>query len=191
MIDSTAQPEAHITDLEIATYLDRRLPPEQLDRVEAHLAACPDCREELLATRGMVRRVQRPRKLAAAAALAATTAIVLLLPVLVPRDVPAPQPQLRSRVQPSPLIAYGPLGETGTRLPTFVWAAVPGAASYRLTVTGEGGESVWSDNGADTLRTLPDSVVLHSGASYWWVADALIMNGTTRSTGLRGFRIRE
>lgn len=191
MSDSTVPSEYHVTDLEIATYLDRRLPPEQLDRVEAHLAECPDCRDELLAARGLIRRVRRPRKLAALAAVAATAAIVLLLPILVPRDAPAPQPQLRSPVQPPPLTAYGPVGETGTRVPTFVWAAVPGAASYRLTVTQEGGESVWSANGTDTARTLPDSVALHSGASYWWVADALIANGTTRSTGLRGFRISE
>lgn len=191
MMDSTPHPGTHITDLEIAAYLDRRLPPEQLERVEAHLAACPDCRDELLAARGLVRRVQRPRKLAAAAALAATAAIVLLLPILAPRGTATPQAQLRSAGPQSPLIAYGPVGETGTRSPTFVWAAVPGAASYRLTVTREGGESVWSNNGTDTLRTLPDSVVLHQGASYWWVADALIGNGTTRSTGLRGFRISE
>ena len=62
-----------------------------------------------------------------------------------------------------------------------------GAVTYRLTVTRGDGAAVWSYSGVDTVAALPDSIVLRPGQRYLWVADALLSDGTTRSTGLREF----
>lgn len=40
--------DRHPSPEEIVAYSERRLPPEETERVRAHLAACPDCTTELL-----------------------------------------------------------------------------------------------------------------------------------------------
>lgn len=179
----------HVTNLEIAAYLDRALAQSDLDRVEAHLAACADCRENLLGARGIVRRVRRPRQIAITTAVAVTLAAVLLVPTWRGRAPETGQEQLRGAKLSAALIAYGPLGSTASASPVFVWGRAAGAATYRLTVSRDGGESVWSESGTDTARVLPDSVRLRRGTSYRWVVDALLDDGTARSTGLREFQI--
>jgi len=59
--------------------------------------------------------------------------------------------------------------------------------TYRFTVTGSDGVAVWFRSGTDTVITLPDSIVLRPGQTYLWVADALLADGATRSTGMREF----
>jgi hypothetical protein len=70
----------------------------------------------------------------------------------------------------------------------FVWGAVPGVATYRLTVSGADGAPVWSGSLPDTALALPDSVTLLVDQRYFWVVDALLDDGATRSTGLHEFR---
>jgi hypothetical protein len=69
----------------------------------------------------------------------------------------------------------------------FVWASAPNAISYRLTLTDANGSTIWTNSGLDTVVALPDSVLLTVGARYFWVADALVSDGQSRSTELREF----
>jgi hypothetical protein len=87
------------------------------------------------------------------------------------------------------LVAHGPIGAAHRVGLRFVWSAAPGAESYRLTVGRSDAQTVWSESGTDTVATLPDSVVLRPSERYYWVADALLSDGTTRSTGLREFGV--
>jgi anti-sigma factor RsiW len=178
----------HVTDTEIAAYLDRTLTPYERDRVEDHLAGCPDCRQQLLETKELLERVRRPRKLLIGGALAAAAAVVFLVARPNP-DVIDHHTLMRSDGAAAPLVAYGPLGTTAGAGLQFVWSAAPGSESYRLSVNRMNGQAVWSSSGTDTVARLPGSVVLRPNERYYWVVDALLSDGTTRSTGLREFGV--
>jgi hypothetical protein len=175
----------HVTDTEIAAYLDRSLTSVQRDRVEDHLAACQDCRQHLLETKELLERVRRPRKLLVGGALAAAAVLVFVL--VRPNPAAMDLAIMRHDGLDVPVVAYRPIGTASRAGLQFVWSAVRGAESYRLTVSGEDARTVWSSSGIDTLAALPDSVVLRLNERYHWVADALLSDGSTRSTGLREF----
>jgi anti-sigma factor RsiW len=178
----------HVTDTEIAAYLDRTLTASERDRVEDHLAACPDCRQQLLETKELLERVRRPRNLLVGGALAAAVVVVFLVarPDSGPTDG---RTLMRSDGAAAPLVAYGPLGSTAGAGLRFVWSAAPGRESYRLSVSRFDGQAMWSSSGTDTVATLPDSVILRPNDRYYWVVDALLNDGTTRTTGLREFGV--
>jgi len=182
MNQPTATGEGHVNEFEMAAYVDRRLGPADRERVEGHLAECADCRSEMLEVRGFLRQAARPRRLfVGASLLAAAAALVLIVR-------PATIDVVRGGDTESTLIAYGPTGEAPLTSLRFVWGAVPGVASYRLTISGADGAPVWSGSVADTAWALPDSVTLRADLRYLWVADALLDDGSTRSTGLHEFR---
>jgi len=174
-------------ELEVAAYLDRRLPEDERSRLEGHLAGCRACREELIELELLRHRLRRPGRLAVAAAMAtaAAAAVVFVVwPGIGARDKEA----IRGTQIGNALVAYGPIGETSLESIRFVWGAAPHATTYRLTVSNSGGIILWSGSAADTAAVLPDSVILRRGDSYAWMADALLEDGTTRSTGLREFQ---
>jgi anti-sigma factor RsiW len=174
--------EGHIGEFEMAAYLDRRLGTADRDRVEGHLAGCAECRQEMLQVRGLLGRSARPRRLLVGASLlAAAAALVLIVR-------PAVIGPVRGDGNPSALTAYGPTGDAALASLRFVWGAVPGVATYRLTVSAADGVPLWSGSVADTVMALPDSVVLQADQRYVWFADALLDDGSTRSTGLHEFR---
>lgn len=183
MNEPTAGGEGHMNEFEMAAYVDRRLGPADRERVEGHLAECANCRHEVLEVRGMLRRAARPRRLIIGASLlAAAAALVLIVQ-------PATRNPVRDGGASPVLTAYGPTGEAALASLRFVWGAVPGVATYRLTVTGADGAPVWSGSVADTAMALPDSIMLRVDQRYFWVADALLDDGSTRSTGLHEFRL--
>lgn len=171
-----------MNEFEMAAYVDRRLAAADRERVENHLAGCADCRREALEVRGLLRHAARPRRFFIAASLLAAAASLFLF------VRPASVDQVRVGDAPATLVAYGPTGEAPLTSLRFVWGAVAGVASYRLTVSGGTGAPVWSGSVADTTWALPDSVTLRADQRYFWVADALLEDGSTRSTGLHEFR---
>ncbi len=179
-----------MNDLELAAYLDRRLTGGEQERVESHLAGCAECRNELLETRQLLRQNRRPRRIMIGGLLAAAAALILVVRPATenrnPAEVPSP---MRAGQDAAVMVAYGPIGEASSASPAFVWGAERGASTYRLTVTTGDGTTVWSVSAADTAVALPDSVRLRQGERYLWAVDALLDDGTTRSTGLREFRV--
>lgn len=181
-----------MTDLELAAYLDRGLSPADRTRVESHLATCAECREQVAASKILVERAKRPRRLTVGiSALAAAAAAAFLL--VNPRSVQRQQPVsglTRAETSTTALTAYGPSGETSRSHLHFVWGSAPSGAAYRLTVSNEGGSPLWSISVADTSVALPDTIRLVAGRHYYWVVDALTSDGRTVSTGLREFDVR-
>ena len=181
----------HLTDADVAAYLDRGLRGTKRDRLEAHLAGCGECRREVLETQQLVKRVRPLRRAPVwAGSVAAAAAVVLLVAKLGsgPGRLPETAHPVRVGGGMSQLVAYGPTGEDiSTRGLRFVWGAAAGAVTYRFTVTGSDGVAVWSRSGIDTIVALPDSIVLHPGQRYFWVVDALFADGASRSTGMREF----
>src|SRR5947208_9880810 len=78
-----AAAERHLGAEEVVAYVDGAIPEEERGRIQAHLAACADCRAEVRDVRAVVRahpgvRPARRRFWIPAAAAAAAAAIVLL-----------------------------------------------------------------------------------------------------------------
>jgi anti-sigma factor RsiW len=188
MTDSTSRP-IHLSDSEMALYLDRGLSLEERDRIEGHLAACAECRGHALATQQVIRRSRRPRLVVASSVLAAAAVVLILIARVEPgNDRAAPQLRGIARANTA-LIVYGPTGDAKREGLRFVWGPAAGAVSYRFSVTTTDGEQVWSRSSVDTVASLPRSVSLRSGEKYLWVADTILSDGSSRSTGLREFRL--
>jgi hypothetical protein len=178
----------HLTDADIAAYVDRALTKPQLDRVEDHLAGCPDCRRHVLETKELIERIKRPRKMMIGGTLAATAIVAFL--IFRPDSASIDQrPLMRNNGTTATLNAHGPIGTAPRVGMRFVWSPAQNAESYRLAVSRADALPVWSSSGTDTVATLPDSIVLRPSERYYWVVDALLSDGTTRSTGLREFGI--
>ena len=176
----------HLSDIEAATYLDRTLSAVDRERVESHLASCSECREHVMAGFKLTRsRDRRGRTTLLLAAVAAALLVIVFRPDVLTRFTKRGT-QLRS-TPGSFLPAYTPLGAQSEDARRFVWGSAGNVISYRLTITRGDGAAVWTQSGLDTVVTLPDSVVLSSGGRYFWVADALLNDGSSRSTGLHEF----
>lgn len=182
--------EGHMNEFEVAAYLDRRLPAPDRDRLERHLAGCEDCRQEVSEIHRILVRGRRRRRILVGGALLATAAALLLVvrPTLFAPHGDIGAPPIRDAGGSPTLIAYGPSGEAALRSLRFVWGAAPGVTTYRLTVSGEDGVTIWTGSVSDTTVFLPDSVRVQAGRRYFWIADALLQDGAARSTGLREFQ---
>lgn len=175
-------------DVQLSMYLDQRLSPEERAAADAHLAGCSACRDEVVAVSRLLQRHRRPQRIARAAALAAAAVVAIVLIPSVWRTPSASRDQ-RGSSGTNVIRAYGPIGEAVGPAPQFVWGAVAGAVSYRLTVSGANGATLWSGSTVDTIAVLPDSVVLRRDSAYLWVTDALLEDGGARSTGMHEFQI--
>lgn len=174
-----------MTELEIASYLDRGVSSLDRDRIEDHLVECVACRENVTEAQQLVRHVRKPRRVFVTGAVLAVAAVALVMVrsqlgdnQLVSRDAASASRSLPAYA-PAAVIRRGHAG--------FIWGADSDAVSYRITVSLPDGSTVWAGNGTDTTVILPDSVSLRSGQLYVWVADAILSDGSTRSTGLQEF----
>src|SRR5690242_18186481 len=158
----------HLTEMQIAGYLDRRLSAPDRDRVENHLAECADCRDQLSGAQQVLARARRPRRLVTTAGLlAAAAAVLVIVRVAIPTG-DGEQPALRGDNSPAGISAYAPRGETRQHVVGFVWGATKDAASYRLSLSGTHGAQLWRYSGRDTTAVRPASVLLHPGTRYLW-----------------------
>jgi hypothetical protein len=67
----------------------------------------------------------------------------------------------------------------------FRWHSPSTEASYRITVTNEIGDLLWSETTPDTTVVLPGDVPLELGETYFWYVDALLPNGGSATTGVQ------
>jgi hypothetical protein len=181
-----------MTDLELAAYVDRGLSTSDRTRVESHLAVCAECREQVAGTTTLVELANRPRRMtvgiSAALAAAAVIAFLLINPRNAQRQLPAPD-LTRAAAAATALTAYGPSGAAQRSHLRFMWGSASSGASYRLTISNEGGNPLWSTSATDTSVAMPDAIRLTPGERYYWVVDALTPDGRTISTGSREFDV--
>ena len=203
----TAEPDAqsHLTESQLAGYLDRDLPPEERRRVEAHLDVCASCRGELADIARMADAYQcstpvpesvrpAPRRwwpVALGGALAAGLAGLLLFgrsgtePSLQTQPIRAPATgEGRARIE-----VVAPTDDATGAPPsrTFTWHKA-GADVYRFILLSKSGEPLWNRETSDTSLTLPSSVSLQQGHDYFWRVDA-VGDGVMASTGARSLRV--
>lgn len=176
-----------MNEMEIAAYLDGGLSLSAREQMEAHLAVCPLCRRDVSESRTLLRRLRRPRRIFVGMGLAAAAVLVITLPLTRRATDSQQSALLRSGVDHSALISYAPIGEVPITAIRFVWGGAREAVTYRLTITRSDAAIVWSSSGPDTAIALPVSLRLVPGQRYFWAADALLTDGSTRTTGLREF----
>src|SRR5690242_8927103 len=128
---------AHVTDGELATYLDGRLDVFARDRVEGHLADCADCRSVLVEARSLLeppgirsvpsQRARGPRPLAwlAAAGIVAIAALPVMRQLIGSNAVPHAErtaPRTRTTIE----VLSPPHQRVDVTAVVFVWRPVVG-----------------------------------------------------------------
>lgn len=182
----------HISDAELAAYMDRNVASADRERIESHLADCDECRRHLIEARTVLGGIGRTRTVRIATILAAAAVVLIFVRFeMWPTRESAMAPLARGRTSSAEITAHGPSGDVSGKGLKFVWSPVSGTVSYRITVSRSDGTPLWSQSTMDTAVTLPLSVVLRHGQTHLWVTDALLLDGTTRSTGLREFRVTQ
>ena len=175
-MDDQFSDAVHLTDDDIAAYLDRRLAGDDQDRIEEHLAWCSECRVQLTTVSAILRRrpAARRRWVALGPAAAAAAAIILL--VAIPDRAPVETGSPAHRDAPTAIAAPIPIGPEGIVqvAEVFVWHRLERADRYRVTLFEISGGVLWRTETADTVAVLADTVGLSSGATYLWRVDARV-----------------
>lgn len=191
--EDQAVDQPHISASELAAFVDRTLAPKQRAIIAAHLADCAECRAELVSAttaiashgRGANRR-RRTWTLGAVAAAAALLVVVVLPRADFATD-PASGVERRAVERAGMLVTTAP--EDGAVLETdnvtLSWLGEEGS-SYRVTVTDDGGTTLWSALTSDASVAVPAGVLAPAGRHYWYV-DALRADGSSASSGARTF----
>lgn len=194
--DFTSAP--HVGSEELAAYIDGRLDLSSAARVEAHLAECAGCRDDLVQARSLLDspaatlpqsragRARWNRAWLAAAGILAIASLPLLQRASRTRgDTPRYRaaPTFRSHID-----VIGPDARpVDVSAIVFVWRAVDGASTYRLTVTDSSGSSVFSVTTGDTAVRPPSGAKIKRGSSYLWYVDGITSEGRTMTSGIRSF----
>ena len=163
---------SHLTPEQTAGYLDRVLTREDRALVEAHLATCADCRDEVVALRPFTEVNSTRRRLwTAGLALGAAAAAVIL--VVVPSSS-GPEPSLHrdSAVDSAPVVQPRVPEGPGPRPGVLAWSRLAQASRYRATVFDEEGSILFRAEVPDSMLQLPDSLRLVPGKPYFWKVEA-------------------
>lgn len=192
-------PVRHLEAETVAAYAEHRLAPAEQAQVEAHLAACASCREEVLEV-GRILHAWRTPRWNGTPYWAAAAAVVLLMVGGASAwhrfrpDGRAVFPPDRSLLAPangletlSPEADGSVAPGSGTR---FVWSARGGGSTFRVTLLDERGELLWSTETGDTTAVMSSDVILEEGAAYFWYVDALGPDGRSVTSGPRRFVVR-
>ena len=204
----------HLTASELAGYVDHALDDEARRIAEDHLDHCQECRDEAMAimtvadsyeangervamqasaTRHSARGLTRWRRaVVGLGAIAAGFIGVILARQAVGRDeqaVGVRAPQSPSRERETAIAGAAPAdGATiAARGAAFSWHPTA-AEMYRFTLLMQSGEPVWSREVTDTTVTLPVTILLEPGRTYFWRVDA-IADGIAATSGAQRLQV--
>ena len=179
----------HLTVEDVAAYADRGLAAAERARVEAHLAACAECRAEVVAVARLSRSFARRRRWAVMAPLAAAAVLVLFLapwPRLRGHGGPVlREPAVTTTVAPTVIVPRGGVAN----LPALTWSSVPLADRYQVTLFDRDGGVLWETQTADTAVVVPDAVRLVPGVPHYWKVAARTEPGRWVASDLTSFTL--
>ncbi len=183
---------SHLSAEDLAGYLDQTLPPSRTAEVETHLASCDNCRADLVAARRLL-----PRGPASRPVLILSLGLVAMLLLAVPavirsRSTGAPVDRVRGGAATAiPLTVLEPDEAPAVQRGSlrFIWSNAGVQAQYRITVTDSTGGAVWEGATSDTAIGPAPETHFARNASYFWFVDALLPDGTTRTSGTHRFTI--
>jgi hypothetical protein len=201
-------PADHLSDSEIAGFLDNDLTADQREVVLAHMEGCAECRQATADVSRMAHayhdsQVSEPgarvagknrRRMSAAilvTAAAASIAVVVVSRISensdsasAVRSAPEALPDARPRLH-----VIGPADDAVVSASSLVFSwRSSGADVYRLSVSDETGAPVLVRETQDTLVSLAGTPALPTRVFYLWRVDA-IADGVTASSGVRKIRI--
>lgn len=167
--------ERHLEADEVAAYVDGAVAGDERQRIQAHLATCADCRQEMHEILGVVRALPaKPpsrRRIWLPAAAAAVIAIVLAWPRRHEDSLTSGgehrQGAVTTTIAPRPLTPVG----SAVRGDTLIWSSVPGADVYAIRLFGAS-SLLWEGQTSDTVAALPATVGIRAGATYYWKVEA-------------------
>jgi anti-sigma factor RsiW len=166
--------ELHLTPEQTAGYLHSVLTAVERATVEAHLAACVECRDEVVALRPLV-SAQRSRRriLRAGIALGAAAAAAVVL-LVQPGRVSSPEPAQHRDLSQGMEMALAPITPAGpgSRPVTLAWSSLDQAKRYRVLVFDAEGTILYRAEAGDSVLPLPDSLRLSPGQPYFWKVEA-------------------
>jgi anti-sigma factor RsiW len=171
-----AEGERHLAADEVVAYVDGAVDGDERRRIEAHLAACAECRVEVSDVVALARAlpaVRRARlRIWVPAAAAAGVAIVLAWPRHPQQRTPVGEAHRRGAVMTT--AAPRPIAPAGvvTTADTLVWTSVPGADAYAVRVFDASSTVIWDGQTSDTTAVLPATIGWRAGASYFWKVEA-------------------
>lgn len=179
------EPSPHLEPSDVAAYAEGQLPEAERERVERHLSRCATCRDELtVAIRARGRGRPRGARWIPAVAAAAVVAVLIGRGLFVDGGGPV----LRDGGRDNTFAIVEP--PEGASRPVaavrMTWRAADDA-TYRVTITSEAGDIVWSTSTGDTTLVVPNNVGLTGGERYFWFVDALFSDGTSATTGASSF----
>lgn len=171
-----SEPTPHLTEHQVAAYLEGATTGDVRAVIEEHLVACAACRDELVAARQLASTVLG-RPWSPSRVWIAAAAAVLLFAVL------RPIPEEPERHRESPVmsviapVAIAPAGVIrGESNPAFLWTSVPNADRYIVRVFSGDGAVLWLQQTSDTTMQFPDSLrrVLRREVTHYWRVEAQI-----------------
>jgi hypothetical protein len=166
--------DKHLQANEIAAYVDGGAAGEARAAIQAHLAACAECRAEVAEVSGIVRTLPRERWMARRIWVPAAAAAALALLWAGPRALREPevlehrQEAVTTTVAPRPVAPVGAVDSVRA----LVWSSVPYADGYRVRLFDADGTVIWEHETGDTVAMLPSSVALGARRSYYWKVEA-------------------
>lgn len=186
----------HLTENQLAGFLDHTLSPDEHRLVEAHVEACEDCRRALVtAFRALEgfrssgkRQARRSVRWWIPVAAAAGLAVILLTPRSWFRPSGAVSPSVRApsvdgeRGLRIPVVAPADDSTIATPSVRFTWRSTS-ADVYRVSLLTDDGRSLWTAETTDTSLPLPPAIGLPRGRTYFWRVDG-IANGLVATSGI-------
>jgi hypothetical protein len=193
-----ARTDDHLSDSDIASYLDGAMSADERARAETHLSMCDECRLETVTASEAIASAPstKPRSTTAWRWVGVTAAAGLLVVAASTLSRNAADTEIVRAENPglpgnrATVIVVSPTdGGSLARDQSLVWRSFGPDATYRLTIADESAQPLYSATVQDTSAAIPSSVPAERGKKFFWYVDAIGGDGLTASSGLKSFII--
>lgn len=183
--------DRHLESHEIANYVHGDVGREARASIDAHLAACSECRDEVADVSRIVRAMPAARGVSRRIWIPAAAAAALILVWMGPR---AMRQQGLSEHRDEAVTtaaaprAIAPIGMVDSAT-ALIWSAVPYANGYGVRLFDADATVLWDGESSDTVVAIPDSIVLRPQVGYYWRVEAHTGFDRRAESDLVGFRL--